>query len=114
LSSGNRTPTAPGQYHYLDPSSNVITIPTAANTPYGNCPRNVARAPGFADLDLGLHKRFSLGFENVGLEFRAEAFDVLNRSNAQAPDSVATDPGYGIVNSYFPSRELQTALKLVF
>jgi hypothetical protein len=114
LSSGKRTPITgqPGQYQYLDPTA--VTIPTAPNTPDGNCPRNVARAPGYADLDLGLHKRFPLGFKKAGLEFRAEAFDVLNRSNAQAPDSVATDAGYGIVNSYFPSRELQVALKLVF
>jgi hypothetical protein len=114
LGSGSRIPIAgqPGQYQYLDPTA--VSIPTAANTPDGNCPRNVARAPGYADLDLGLHKRFPLGFKKAGLEFRAEAFDVLNRSNAQAPDSVATDAGYGIVNSYFPSRELQLALKLVF
>ncbi|MGA2217294.1 MAG: carboxypeptidase regulatory-like domain-containing protein [Terracidiphilus sp.] len=103
---------APGQYQYLDPTA--VSVPTAANTPDGNCSRNVARAPGFADLDLGLHKFIPLGFEKVGLEFRAEAFDVLNHPNAQAPDSVATDAGYGIVNSYFPSRELQFALKLVF
>jgi hypothetical protein len=114
LGSGNRTPIAnqPGEYQYLDPLA--VTIPAAANTPYGNCPRNVARAPGYADLDLGLHKRFPLGFEKVGLEFRAEAFDVLNHSNAQAPDSVATDATYGIVNSYFPPREIQLALKMVF
>jgi hypothetical protein len=116
LSSGNRTPLAgyPGQYHYLDLSAITIPNPATTSSPYGNCSRNIARAPGFADLDLGVHKRFPLGFENVGLEFRAEAFDVLNHSNAQAPDSVATDPGYGVVNSYFPSRELQMALKLVF
>ncbi len=114
LGSGNRTPIAgqPGEYQYLNPTA--VTIPTAANTPDGNAPRNVARAPGFADLDVGLHKRVPLGFEKVGLEFRIEAFDVLNHSNAQAPDSVATDPGYGIVSSYFPSRELQGALKVVF
>jgi hypothetical protein len=114
LGSGNRTPVAgqPGEYQYLDPTA--ISIPTAANTPDGNCPRNVARAPGFADLDLGLHKRFPLGFEKAGLEFRAEAFDVLNHANAQAPDSVATDSTYGVVSSYFPSREIQVALKLVF
>jgi hypothetical protein len=102
----------PGQYRYLDPTA--VSVPTAANTPDGDCPRNVARAPGYADLDLGLHKRFPLGFENAGLEFRAEAFDVLNRSNAQAPDSVATDSGYGVISSYYPSRELQMALKLIF
>ena len=114
LGKGSRSPIAgqPGQYQYLDPTA--VSIPTAANTPYGNCPRNVARAPGYNDLDLGVHKRFPLGFEKVGLEFRAEAFEVLNHSNAQAPDAVATDPGYGVVTSYFPSRELQLALKLIF
>ncbi|MGH9562102.1 MAG: TonB-dependent receptor [Terracidiphilus sp.] len=114
LSSGNRTPITgqPGQYKYLDPAA--VTIPTDASTPNGNAPRNVARAPGLADLDLGLHKRIPLGFEKVGLDFRVEAFNALNRPNAQAPDGVATDAGYGIVSSYFPSRELQGALKLVF
>lgn len=114
LGSGNRTPIAgqPGEYQYLDPTA--VTVPTDASTPNGNAPRNVARAPGFADLDLGLHKRIPLGFEKVGLDFRVEAFDAFNHANAQAPDSVATDAGYGVVNSYFPSRELQGALKLVF
>jgi hypothetical protein len=114
LGKGKRTPIAnqPGEYQYLDPTA--VTVPTAANTPYGNCPRNVARAPGYADLDVGLHKRFPLGFEKVGLEFRAEAFNVLNRPNAGPPDSVATDATYGIVSTYFPSREMQLALKLVF
>ena len=116
LAKGSRTSTAAGQYQYLALAASAISIPTAANTPYGNCPRNVARAPGYADLDLGIHKRFPLGFEKVGLEFRAEAFDVFNHPNAQAPDSVATDPvsSYGVVNSYFPSREVQLALKLIF
>jgi hypothetical protein len=118
LAKGSRTPTAAGQYQYLAPAAGAITIPNPLTTssPYGNCPRNVARAPGFSDLDLGIHKRFPLGFEKVGIEFRAEAFNVFNHPNAQAPDSVATDPAtsYGVVNSYFPSRELQLALKLAF
>ncbi len=116
LSSGNRTPIAgqPGEYKYLDPSAITIPNPATTSSPNGNAPRNVAGAPGFADLDLGLHKRIPLGIEKVGLDFRVEAFDVLNHSNAQAPDSVATDAGYGIVSSYFPSRELQGALKFVF
>lgn len=112
LGKSKRTAIAPGQYQYLDQTA--ISIPTAANTPFGNASRNVARAPGFSDLDLGLHKKFPLGFEKAALEFRAEAFNVFNHSNAQAPDSVATDSGYGVVTSYYPSREMQMALKLVF
>ncbi|MGA2348837.1 MAG: TonB-dependent receptor [Terracidiphilus sp.] len=116
LSSGNRTPIAgqPGQYQYLDPTAITIPNPATTSSPYGNCPRNVARAPGFSNLDLGLHKRFPLGFEKAGLEFRAEAFDVFNHANAQAPDSVATDAGYGVVNLYLPSREIQLAVKIIF
>jgi hypothetical protein len=116
LGSGSRTPIPgyPGQYKYLDLAAITIPNPALTSSPYGNCPRNVARAPGFTDLDLGVHKRFPLGFEKVGLEFRAEAFDVFNHANAQAPDGVATDPGYGVVTSYFPPRELQLALKLIF
>jgi hypothetical protein len=112
LSKGRQTRISAGQYQYLDP--NAVSVPTAANTPFGNAPRNVARMPGYADLDLGLHKKFPLGFEKAGLEFRAEAFNVLNKSNPQAPDSTATDSSYGVINSYYPSRELQMALKLVF
>ncbi len=109
---GALTAIAPGQYQYLDPTA--VSIPTAANTPFGNAPRNVARGPSFSELDLGCHKKFPLGLENAGLEFRAEAFNIFNHSNAQAPDSVATDSGYGVITSYYPSREMQVALKLVF
>ena len=114
LASGHRTPIVGqrGQYQYLDPAA--VLVPTAANTPFGNAPRNVARAPGFADLDLAVHKRFQLYPERFGLEFRAEAFNVLNHSNALAPDSTATDSAYGVVSSYYPSRELQVALRLTF
>ncbi len=114
LAKGKQTaiPGQPGQYQYLDPAA--VSVPTAANLPFGNAPRNVARAPAFSDLDLALHKSFPIGFENTRLEFRAEAFDVFNHSNAQAPDSTATDSGYGVVSSYFPSRELQVALRLSF
>jgi hypothetical protein len=112
LAKNARTRVAAGQFQYLDPTA--ISVPTAANTPFGNAPRNVARGPNFNDLDMGLHKRFPLGFEGAGLEFRAEAFDLLNHPNAQTPDSNATDSGYGVISSYFPSRELQLALKLIF
>jgi hypothetical protein len=112
LAKSARTKVAAGQYQYLNPSA--VSAPTAANTPFGNAPRNVARAPNYNDLDMGLHKRFPLGLEKTGLEFRAEAFDLLNHPNAQPPDSNATDSGYGVISTYFPSRELQLALKLIF
>lgn len=112
LPKSKQTAVAGGEYQYL--STTAASAPTAANTPFGNAPRNAARAPSYADLDLGVHKRFPLGFENAGLEFRAEAFNVMNKSNAQAPDSNVGDVTYGVISSYYPSRELQMALKLTF
>ena len=40
--------------------------------------------------------------------------DSADHSDAQAPDSTATDSGYGVISSYLPSRELQVALRLSF
>ncbi len=112
LAGASRTRIAAGQYQYLN--AQAVSAPTAANTPFGNASRNVARAPNFNDLDFALHKRFPLGFHESALEFRAEAFDVLNHPNAQAPDSNISDSAFGVVSSYFPSRELQFAAKIVF
>jgi len=42
--------------------------------------RNAFRGPGAWNLDTVVSKKFKLT-ERVGLEFRAEAFDVLNHHN---------------------------------
>ena len=42
--------------------------------------RNTFRGPGAWNFDAAASKKFKLT-ENVGLEFRAEAFDVLNHHN---------------------------------
>jgi hypothetical protein len=112
LASGVRKHVAAGQYQYLDP--NAASAPTAVNTPFGNASRNVARGPNYNDVDLGLHKRFPLGLDHSNVEFRAEAFNLFNHPNAEAPDSNVSDSGYGVISSYFPSREMQVALKINF
>jgi hypothetical protein len=97
---------------YLNPAT--VIAPTANDQPFGNASRNVARAPGYDSLDLGVHKHFPLWSESSALEFRVEAFNVLNRSNFQAPDGVVTDSTFGQITTAFPAREIQGALKLSF
>ncbi len=46
----------------------------------GNLERAFLNGPSFFTVDLGLSKRFRFS-ENVGLQLRAEAFNVLNRAN---------------------------------
>jgi hypothetical protein len=81
---------------------------------YGNVSRNSGRSYAFYQTDLGLHKAFALWREGANLDFRAEAFNVLNKVNYQAPDSNISDGGFGTITSNYPPRQLQLALKLIF
>jgi hypothetical protein len=97
-------------------STTTVTLPTDPSKPIGNAPRNAARAPAFSQLDIGLHKAFGLGWKETKIDFRGEAFNVLNQVNYQAPDQTRTDGGFGTISgsSYFPPRQLQFALKLLY
>jgi hypothetical protein len=96
---------------YLNPAS--VVAPTDASQPFGNASRNPVRGPAFYQLDFGLHKDFPLWSESRRLEFRAEAFNLFNRTNFQAPASNLGST-YGRITSTFPARQLQFGLKLVF
>jgi len=91
-----------------------ITIPTDVSQPFGNAPRNVARGPALYVLDLGLHK----GFAVIGksrLEFRVEAFNVLNKTNFGAPNSNVSATNFGTITSLAtPARQLQLGVKFDF
>lgn len=47
----------------------------------GNLGRNTLRGPGFADFDFSLFKNIGFAGEKYKVQFRAEAFNVLNRTN---------------------------------
>ncbi|MBC7795346.1 MAG: TonB-dependent receptor, partial [Pyrinomonadaceae bacterium] len=92
----------------------AISIPNDPTQPFGNAPRNAVRGPAFWQADIGLHKQFPLFNETTRLEFRAEAFNILNRSNFGAPNANVSNPNFGTITNTFPARELQFALKLLF
>ncbi|MBI3949033.1 MAG: TonB-dependent receptor [Acidobacteria bacterium] len=50
----------------------------------GNAPRNSVRGPDFKKLDFSLIKKFR-ATEEVGVEFRAEFFNILNHPNYDLP-----------------------------
>ena len=94
-----------------------ISLPTV-NQPYGNGGRNSGRFDPFYQLDLGLHKTFALYPEGTALDFRVEAFNVLNQTNYAFPSSTysPTSTSFGVVaaGSTFPARVLQFAAKINF
>jgi len=116
----NRVKTGTALNGYLDKtlvSNNILTTPTVAlgNTnPYGNVSRNKLRSYAFFNTDFGIHKDFGLWSESSKLEFRAEAFNVLNQVNYQAPDGNISNGSFGTITTAYPARQLQLAAKIIF
>ena len=82
--------------------------------PFGYAPRNVARMPAFYDADFSLHKNFNFT-EARYVQFRAEAFNLLNKTNFAPPGGLSSNSGgFGVFTGSFPARQVQLALKLMF
>ncbi|HKQ78279.1 MAG TPA: TonB-dependent receptor [Blastocatellia bacterium] len=93
---------------------NNVVIPSV-NQPFGNAGRNIARSDAFYQLDLGLHKGFRLPINEASkIEFRMEAFNLLNKTNFGAANSDRSNAAFGTIRSTFPARQIQFALKLSF
>jgi hypothetical protein len=89
-------------------------------SPYsdGNAPRILsnARVPGTNNLSASLFKQVSLRFrEGAKLEFRLEAFNVLNRVQFAAPDTNVGDATFGQITAQANQpRQVQAGVKLYF
>lgn len=88
---------------------------TASLTRFGTEGRNVLRGPGFASLDLGIHRRFGLGSETRYLDLRWEMFNSLNHANFGLPSSNITSSNVGTITTLSGDpRVMQFALRLNF
>lgn len=108
-------------------NTEALRLPTQ-DQPFGNAGRNIGRGPSFYQFDMGLQKRFALPFlnETSNLEFRAEFFNLLNKTNFGTPNpnasgivfradgTLQTAGGFGTIRSANPARQIQFALKLSF
>jgi hypothetical protein len=91
-----------------------VTIPTDRTQPFGNAPRNAARGPALFTLDMGLHKSLPLAGRSR-VEFRIEAFNVLNKTNFGAPNGNRSATNFGTITGLAtPPRQLQLGVKFDF
>jgi hypothetical protein len=96
--------------HYFDTS---LFVPNAIGT-FGNSGKNVLRGPKFFKTDFGLLKNFKVT-ERVGVQFRAEFFNLFNNVNFDAPgNNVSSPDSFGVITSAGSPRIVQFALKLLF
>ena len=76
----SNSPVLGGPDLYFDPTA---FVPPPDRT-IGNVGRNTLIAPGLANFDFSLTKKTNVG-ENVTVEFRAEFYNIFNRSNLGLP-----------------------------
>ncbi len=93
-------------------NSAALALPTTY--PWGNVSRNSERSNAFYQSDLGIHKAFPLWRESSVFDFRAEAFNVLNKVNYSSPNSTYQNGAFGSITSAYPARQLQLAGKIIF
>jgi len=103
----------PGQW--FDPAA--FALPAFGT--YGTLGRGVYNGPGLANLDLSLMKTTSIT-ERIGLQFRAEAFNLLNHTNYGTPNAIvfsganiSSTAGLITTAATYP-RQIQFGLKLTF
>lgn len=80
---------------------------------FGNSGRNILDGPGYHAINLSLMKNTALG-ERINLQFRAEAFNLLNHPNFNLPDNFLGSPTFGRITSARDPRHIQFGLKLLF
>ncbi|MBI4891591.1 MAG: TonB-dependent receptor [Acidobacteria bacterium] len=99
---------------YFNPDNVVIPVDPLHPYPFGSAGRNVARSYALYQADFGMHKDFPLWAEGKKIEFRAEFFNLLNKTNFQAPNSTRSSTAFGTIRSAFPARMIQLALRFAF
>jgi hypothetical protein len=95
---------------------NVAAFSVPAAYTYGNVARlsSWLRAPSYGDLDLAIDRTFRLT-ERFHLQFRAEAFNLLNQTVFGLPNTSIGSSAAGVISTITNnSRQMQFALKLVF
>ncbi len=92
---------------------NTSAYTTNALGTFGNAGRNTLTGPKFTSLNIGLHKNFGIT-ENVKIQLRGEAFNVLNNVNLNLPNANRSSADFGRITSAGDPRILQFAVRLMF
>ena len=94
-------------------NSNCFVAPPIGQL--GNASRVPVVGPDFVNTDFSVIKQFALPREGMGLNFRAEFFNLFNHAQFGMPVNDVSAQGFGSVNSTVNNpRLIQLALKLSF
>jgi len=105
-----------GKTQFINPACFVAPPPGFL----GNANRVPVYGPDFVNTDFSVIKQFALPWENMGLNFRAEFFNLFNHAQFGLPLAAngypdISAPGFGSLNSTVNNpRLVQFGLKLTF
>ena len=91
--------------------TSVFSLPALGT--FGNAGRSIVRAPGIFNSDLSFSKATALR-ENVGLQFRAEFFNIFNHTQWASVGASVGSSTFGQVVSARDPRITQLGLRLTF
>ena len=81
---------------------------------YGNAGRNSVYGPRMQTLDFAVARAFRIT-ERTNLQFRAEAFNALNKVNLGTPNRFVNTPQFGTITmAMTPGREIQLSARVSF
>jgi hypothetical protein len=92
-------------------TSKAFTSATAGT--YGNLGYNNINGPGVVTLDMNMTRSFRIR-ERMSLQFRAEAFNLPNRTNFNTPTATLNSGNFGVITSAGDPRIVQLAMKFIF
>ncbi|MFZ0320727.1 MAG: carboxypeptidase regulatory-like domain-containing protein [Candidatus Sulfotelmatobacter sp.] len=119
---GTEAPSLNGPLQILNPKTNggfYLNYNQFSDPPLGQfnngTQRTICCGPGLADWDFSVHKKIAFS-EAKYIQFRAEIFNVFNRTNFSNPDGGYSDgpTAFGKITSAGDPRLLQFALKYFF
>lgn len=95
---------------------NPCAFATPATGELGNASRAPLSGPDFVNTDFSVIKRFALPWEGMGLDFRAEMFNLFNHAQFGLPGNDINAPSsFGLVSSTVNNpRVIQFGLKFTF
>jgi hypothetical protein len=104
-----------GPNQYFNPAAFIQPL----NGTYGNVGRNTLPGPSLVETDISAAKKFAIS-ERLGLQFRAELFNLFNHTNFNTPNPVVyaaatggPSPTAGVITSTATSsRQVQFGPKL--
>jgi hypothetical protein len=106
-----------GPNQYFNPSAFIQPLPGT----YGNVGRNTLPGPSLLETDVSAAKKIIFS-ERLGLQFRAEIFNLFNHTNLNTPNPIVyaaatggPSPTAGVITSTATSsRQVQFGLKLTW